>query len=140
MGPTAQKRLGQDMNVPALTLSKPASPFNSTEGKKAARATPMFAFAAAMLRSAAEISGLRSSNSEGNPGGITGGRAGQRTDRNPKRSGCLSHQKREGVLVARAVQRHSRQLGLGVFKHGFRLGNFQFVGHSAGKAIGCQVV
>ncbi len=42
-------------------------------GKKAAFATPMLAFAAAMRRSAAEISGLRSSNSEGKPGGMKGG-------------------------------------------------------------------
>src|SRR3989442_3554305 len=72
-GPTAHKRLDQLNSVPALILSNPARPFNWTVGKNTAFATPMLALAAAIRRSAAEISGRRSSNSEGNPDGLKGG-------------------------------------------------------------------
>src|SRR5258708_2325920 len=72
-GPTAHRRLDELNSEPALMLSKPARPLSWMVGKKAALATPMLAFAAAMRRSAAEMSGLRSSNSEGKPGGIRGG-------------------------------------------------------------------
>ena len=43
-------------------------------GKNAAIATPICALAAAICRSASEISGRRSSNSEGTCAGIIGGR------------------------------------------------------------------
>src|SRR5258707_12112938 len=72
-GPTAHRRLDQLNREPALRLSKPARPFNWTVGKKAALATPMLAFADAMRRSAAEMSGRRSSNADGKPGGSKGG-------------------------------------------------------------------
>src|SRR5258706_9020969 len=72
-GPKALRRLDQLISVRALSLSNPAKPFNWTVGKNAALATPMLAFADAMRRSAAEMSGLRSSNAEGKPGGIKGG-------------------------------------------------------------------
>jgi hypothetical protein len=44
-------------------------------GKNAARATPMSALAAATRRSAAAMSGRRSSRVEGTPAGISGTRA-----------------------------------------------------------------
>jgi hypothetical protein len=53
--------------------TKGIEPLNWIDGKKAAVTTPMLAFAAAMRRSVAEMSGLRSSNSEGNPDEIRGG-------------------------------------------------------------------
>src|SRR5207253_2891038 len=72
-GPTDQNRLDQLNNVPAFNDSNPARPLIWTVGKNAAFATPMLALAAAMRRSAAATSGRRSSNSDGNPGGMTGG-------------------------------------------------------------------
>ena len=54
-------------------FSKPAEPEMPMVGKKAARAIPMRWFASAARRSAAAISGRRSNNCEGRPGGMTGG-------------------------------------------------------------------
>ena len=47
-------------------------PFKVSVGKNAARATPIDSFAAAVSRSAAAISGRRSSKVDGTPGGKVG--------------------------------------------------------------------
>jgi hypothetical protein len=48
--------------------SRPATALSTTFGKNAARAMPICSFAAATRRSAAAMSGCRSSNCEGTPG------------------------------------------------------------------------
>jgi hypothetical protein len=50
----------------------PAEPLSDRVGKKAARATPISALAAATRRSAAAMSGRRSSSVEGTPTGTSG--------------------------------------------------------------------
>src|SRR5712692_11791331 len=72
-GPTDQKRLGHESQREKLPLSNPPDAPNEMVGKKAAFATPIWAFAAATRRSAAAISGLRSRISDGMPTGIVGG-------------------------------------------------------------------
>ena len=56
-----------------LPLWKPAEALSVTVGKNAATATPIWALAAATRRSAAAMSGRRSSSSDGTPTGMAGG-------------------------------------------------------------------
>ena len=75
--------------------SKPAAPVISSFGKNADFARPTRAFAACIARSAAEISGRRSSNAEGKPGGtrtVTGA------------SGASANEKSAGGLPSRIAR------------------------------------
>ena len=69
------------IQLAACVLSKPAAASKSNTGKYAARATPISALADATRRSAAAMSGLRSSRAEGRPkstdGGATSGGMGR---------------------------------------------------------------
>src|ERR1700679_1560652 len=71
-GPTDHMRLDQLNQELRLMDGKPARPSMLTFGKKAALATPTSAFAAAMRRSAAAMSGRCSSSSLGTLGGTPG--------------------------------------------------------------------
>src|SRR5271157_2330607 len=73
LGPTDQKRLGHVNQLETEEFPKPAEPLNRTLGKYAALATPIWALAWATARSAAAMSGRRSSSSEGIPTGVAGG-------------------------------------------------------------------
>ena len=64
--------LGAVNQVARAVLWKPASAVRSMFGKKAARATPISALAAAARRSAAAMSGRRCSRAEGTPVGTLG--------------------------------------------------------------------
>src|SRR5207249_1446832 len=71
-GPSAQVRLDHLKRLDSSEDSKPPSAVRLRTGKNAAFATPMRAFAAAMVRLAAAMSGRRSSSDEGRPAGIAG--------------------------------------------------------------------
>src|SRR6185369_9513123 len=72
-GPIDQKRLGQVSHLAMLFDSRPPEAESLRVGYQAASDTPIWALAAATRRSAAAISGRRSSSCEGMPGGIAGG-------------------------------------------------------------------
>src|SRR5271154_2331232 len=74
-GPTEKKRLGHVNSLEIEELSSPALALRVREGKYAARATPICAFAWAMLRSPAATSGRLSRSCDGTPTGISGGPA-----------------------------------------------------------------
>ena len=67
-------------------------------GKKAAMATPIWALAAAMFRSAAAMSGRRSRSCDGTPAGMDGTFWAQRRLGNGKRRGRFAYQGGDGVL------------------------------------------
>src|SRR6201996_6797631 len=73
LGPKDQVWLLQVNRLSTLPERYPPLPVNVTTGKNAAFATPIFAFAEAIRRSASATSGRRSSKSAGNPAGISGG-------------------------------------------------------------------
>ena len=98
----------------------------------------MLAFAAAIRRSAAEMSGLRSSNSEGKPDGIKGG-AVESAFRNSKGRGGLPSQQRQGMLKLRPLEHHGGQLRLGCLKHRLRLGNVEIGHRSPGPQVAGQL-
>src|SRR5215831_21070060 len=72
-GPTDQKRLGHISHLAMSPDSKPPEPLMVTVGYQADTATPIWALADAMSRSAVATSGLRSRRSDGTPTGIGGG-------------------------------------------------------------------
>ncbi|MNY50018.1 hypothetical protein D3C86_1854900 [compost metagenome] len=74
-GPSIQVREDHLNRFDRSADSKPNSPVSVMRGKNAALATPMRALAAAIWRSAAAMSGRRSSSSDGNPAGIAIGAA-----------------------------------------------------------------
>ena len=67
-----QKRLGVVSQVAMSDAREPTLPLSVSAGKKAACAMPICALAAATRRSAAAMSGRRSSSSEGRPAGTSG--------------------------------------------------------------------
>ena len=75
-GPMAQNPLGSVSSDAAVELATPPPAVSESDGKKAACATPICAFAAATRRSAAAMSGRRSMSSRGQRG------------RNRRRCGC----------------------------------------------------
>ena len=81
---------------------EPAAPPSVSVGKKAARATPIRALAAAMRRSAAAMSGRRWSSSRGHARGHRGRRSGWPAAGDREVRGELADQRRDRVLVARA--------------------------------------
>ena len=72
-GPSVQTRFGSENRFARVLCWKPPVAVNSRVGKNAASATPMRALAAAAVRSAATMSGRRSSSSDGNASGTVGG-------------------------------------------------------------------
>ncbi len=88
-------------------------------GKKAATATPTWALAEAMRRSAEAMSGRRSSSSEGTPTGTDGGAmANFGTRRDAELGRRLADQHRNGVLELRAADPDVDRLGPGRFELG----------------------
>ncbi len=69
-GPSKNVRLDQLKRSPSVADSNPPEPVMLSDGKNADFATPIREFAAAIARSAAAISGRRSSNEDGKPGGM----------------------------------------------------------------------
>src|SRR5689334_12514013 len=88
-GPTDQKRLGQVSHLAMLFDSRPPEAESLRVGYQAASETPIWALAAATRRSAAAISGRRSSSCEGIPSGIAGGVALNATTGIAKSAGAL---------------------------------------------------
>ena len=72
-GPSDQNRLGALNRLDSSEPRYPAVPDSVSAGKNAAWATPICALAAATRRSAAAISGRRSSSCDGSWAGTTGG-------------------------------------------------------------------
>ena len=81
-------------------------------GKYAARATPIWALAAATRRSAAATSGRRSSSAEGRPGSTAAAPASAASGvgSNVKAGGLLANQNRNRMLDLRAPQADVRRL------------------------------
>ncbi len=100
---------------------------------------PICALAAAVRRSAAAMSGRRSSSCEGTPSGTLG------SARSSGEGGMLKPDKivvgdgADGVLVLRARHAHVDKLRAHGFKLRLRLGHVHLGGHAAGKAALGQV-
>src|ERR1700761_9029051 len=71
--PRDQIRLGAVSSLLISPLSQPPVGCSISDGKLAARATPMLALATATARSAEAMSGRRCSTSDGTPTGSDGG-------------------------------------------------------------------
>ena len=82
---------------------------------------PIWAFASAMARSAAAMSGRRSSNSEGTPIGMGGGAVVIGLTGMEKLERRLADQRGDGVLKLRAGETDIDRLGLHVLQGGLRL-------------------
>jgi len=111
--------------VPASILFKARQTVQRTWERKQPLATPMLAFAAAIRRSAAEISGLRSSNSDGKSGGMTGDPEASVPLWNMKGGSILASEHSNGMLELGPLQGHSRQLSLGGLEQRLGLGDVQ---------------
>src|SRR5262245_5947542 len=101
-GPTDQNRLGHISHLAMSPDSKPPEPLMVTVGYQADTATPIWALADAMSRSAVATSGLRSRRSDGTPTGIGGGIAVRLVGGKGKCAGGLS--RRTKVDSARAAR------------------------------------
>src|SRR5882672_5423232 len=119
--PTAQKRLDPISKFPIEVPSKPAEAFSTTVGKKAARAMPICSFASAARRSAAAMSGRRSSSCDGRPTGIAGG--------------WLSNQDGDRVFELRPLHGDIGSLHTRGIKLRFGLGH---IGHGGGAS--CETI
>src|SRR5215472_5058750 len=71
--PAERKPPGPEIRLVMVLLSNPPDPERLIRGKYPARATPIWALAAATRLSATATSGRRSIRSEGTPTGIRGG-------------------------------------------------------------------
>ncbi len=83
--------------------SNPPVAVSSSVGKKAARAIPICSLASAARRSAAAMSGRRSSSCDGTPTGITGGVRVAAGIFQPQALRGASHQNRDGMFERRAL-------------------------------------
>ncbi len=139
LGPTAQNRLGQVSQLTGVLPSNPPVAVSSKVGKKAARAMPICSLASAARRSAAAISGRRSSSCDGMPTGITGGVLVKATGGRLQALRRATHQHGDGMFEGGALHAYADVLSARGFELRSRLRHFGAGAQAAIEAILRQV-